>query len=248
MPNIIMLISELDELLSNKNLSGAEKLLASALYDAEKSGSTSEMLTILSEQIGLFRKLGKSGEGINASLRAIALLEESGQAGSVSGATILLNAATALKAFGKASEALPYYEKTLEVYKNNLSDDDERFGGFYNNYAFCLMDLKRYSDAENAFLSAAALMEEKSGCAYKAAVTYVNMTDLYALMEKSGEEIVGLMEKAIELFDDYLNVRDGDYYYALSKCLPAIKDMGFDSDATAFQDELDNFYNKKEER
>ncbi len=247
MPNIIMLISELDELLSKNNLIGAEKLLASALCDAEAAESKSEMLTVLSEQMGLFRKLGKSEEGINASLRGIALLEETGLDKSVSGATILLNAATSLKAFGEADRALSYYEKALEVYKCSLPDEDERFGGLYNNYALCLMDLKRYSDAESAFLSAAALMEEKQGSAYKAAVTYVNMTDLYALMEKSGEEIVGLMEKAIELFDDYLNVRDGDYYYALSKCLPAIRDMGFDSDADSFEEELNNFYKGKGE-
>lgn len=247
MPNIIMLISELDRLLSQNNLSGAELLLSSALSEAEANESKSEMLTILSEQMGLYRKLGKSDEGISSSLRGIALLEETSLKDSVSGATILLNAATTLKAFGRASDALKYYEKALEAYKSNLPDDDERFGGFYNNYALCLMDLKRYSDAEAAFMSAAALMEEKPGCAYKAAVSYINMTDLYGMMEKSAEDILGLMEKAIELLDDYLNVRDGDYYYSLSKCIPAIKDMGFDSEAASFEEEMNNYYTGKEE-
>lgn len=70
--------------------------------------------------------------------RGTELCRSLGLAESVSGATVLLNAATTMKAFGEAEASIPYYEDVRGVYEKYLDPDDARFGGLYNNMALAL--------------------------------------------------------------------------------------------------------------
>ena len=119
----------------------------------------------MSEQIGLYRKLGEKDKGLAAVGEALALLQCSGTCSSVGDATIYLNCATTMKAFGKADEAMQYYEIAKEQYEKSLPKDDYRLAGLYNNYATALCDLQRFEDGRELYDKAIDLLRNKGGFA-----------------------------------------------------------------------------------
>lgn len=221
---------KLDKLLAQKDFYGAERHLAYWLRDAEALGDTRGMLTVVNEQIGLYRKLGRETEALSAAERALALADEAGLAGSVTMGTTLVNAATAYKAFHYDDTALPLYEKAQDIYEKYLLPDDGRLGGLYNNMALALMDVSRFSDARQLFEKALAVMALVPGREPEMAVTYCNLADLAAAVQglEAGEaEINRCLEKAMELLDTEGLTRDGSYAYVCEKCAPCFGYYGF---------------------
>lgn len=223
-------LEKLDKLLAQKDFDGAEQHLAYWLGDAEAIGDMCGMLTVVNEQIGLYRKLGRENEALAAAERALALAEEVGLADSITMGTTLINAATAYKAFGHAHAALPLYEKAQELYEKYLLPDDGRLGGLYNNMALALMDVSRFSDARQLFEKALAVMALVPGREPEMAVTYCNLADLTAaeLGLEAGEAAINrCLEKAMELLDTVGLIRDGNYAYVCEKCAPCFGYYGF---------------------
>ena len=135
-------------------------------------------------------------------------------ADSASGGTTFLNAATTLKAFGRAKEALPYYEQTMRAYGQSLDPGDYRFGGLFNNMALAFEDLGEYPRAEAYYRKAMDIMERlKPGSILEIAVTWVNLAVLYEKWDHE-DEIDGCLQKAIEGFHSEEVLRDG--YYAFN--------------------------------
>ena len=98
-------------------------------------------LTVLNEQIGLYRKMNREPEGLQAIKEALALADTLQMENTVTLGTTLINAATGYKAFGMAETALPLYQKAKEIYEAVLSPTDTRLGGLYNNMAVTVMEL-----------------------------------------------------------------------------------------------------------
>ena len=223
------IIQKLDSLFSCNNMKDAGELLDYWRKDALTLRDKQGELTIVSEQMGYFRKTGEKEKALESISRGLTLIEELDMWDSVSAATIFLNAATTLKAFGKAEEALPLYKNTLSIYKENLPEDDLRFGGFYNNYALALTDLGRFQEAEEMYLSALKVVLPQEKGRLDGASTYVNMAYLYENWKgASCPEIPACMAKGLTILDDTRIPQDGYCAFVLSKCAPAYRHFGME--------------------
>ena len=125
-------VRRLDEYLSRNDYDAAQRHLDYWLAEAELVGDRRGRLTVLNERIGLFRKLNRKSEGLEAVREALALARELDLTHTVSMGTTLVNAATALCAFGRSREALPLYEEAQRLYEGILPEADSRLGGLYN--------------------------------------------------------------------------------------------------------------------
>ena len=87
--------------------------------------------------------------------------------------------------------------------------------------------MRRYAEAEDAYRLAIAIMERLPNGKPDAAVSYINMAQLFGAMEeKTGEDILEAYRLAKELLLSEDNLHDGYYYFVLSKCAPAFMDIG----------------------
>ena len=82
---------------------------------------------------------------------------------------------TAYKAFGRADEAIPLFERAEEIYRKNLPPQEPRWGGLYNNMGLALVDLKRFKEAEELYFRAISVMEQTAEKEPELAITYLNM-------------------------------------------------------------------------
>lgn len=224
---------KLDRFFARDDLAGAEKLL---LYWENESRTNSDdrgLLQIRSEQIGFYRRTGEKDKALAAVDEALSLIGKLGLETTVSGATIMLNAATTMKAFGLARKALDWYAAAGEIYRENLEPEDFRMAGFYNNLATALSELGLYSDAKESYTKAAKILEQRGDADGELAVTYVNMA---YLPDCDSEKF---MKAAWALLDSDKLPRDGNYAFIASKCAPAFGQFGM----TAIRDEL----NKRKE-
>ena len=184
-------------------------------------------LSLLSELMGYYRRTADADAGLDVCGRGMEIIKEHGLANTVSGATVLLNAATTLKAFGKAPESLPIFEHVCRVYQNNLAPDDYRFGGLFNNMGLSYDDVENFEKAEWCFLQAMKTIEQCVQPEYELAVTCCNIAHMYDHQDPEDPRINEYMEKAW----DYLNSdhipRDSYWRFTASKCLDAFRYFGY---------------------
>ncbi|MBP5427796.1 MAG: tetratricopeptide repeat protein [Clostridia bacterium] len=224
------MIDKLDRTLARGDYGEGMRLLDYWLREAQALGDEDGELSVASELMGLSRRVNDREKGLAAIARGLALLEKSGLTDTVSGATILLNAATTKKHFGDAAGAIPLYRRAEEVYSARLSPDDERFGGLYNNYALSLAETGERETAEAYFNRALSVME-KNGAKGKTgvAVTCVNLADFFEAGDDpdKDEKINAVLERAWAALDDPDTPRDGEYAFVASKCAPAFSFYGW---------------------
>ena len=223
-------IDKLDRALSRGDTVEGMRLIDYWLREARALGDEDGELSLESEMMGLSRRTNEREKGLAAIERGLELLAKSGLSDTVSGATILLNAATTKKHFGDAAGALPLYRRAEEIYCARLSPDDERIGGLYNNYASSLSETGDRKSAEVYYEKALAVME-KLGAAGRTgvAVTSVNLADFYAAGNdpERDEKINAALERAWAALDAPDTPRDGDYAFVASKCAPAFSYYGW---------------------
>ncbi len=222
---VARVIEKLDGLFACNNMPEAGRLLrywrAEAVSLRDKRGE----LAMVSEQIGYYRKTGEQAEAMEAVERALALIDQTQE--TVSGGTILLNAATTLKAFGKAEEALPLYEKAYAIYKEHLAADDLLLAGYYNNFGLALADLERFEEAESCYQKALQIVLQDEKGRLDGAVTYLNMAHMYPYWdEKTAADIKTCLENARLILQDPNQPHTGYYAFVLSKCAPSFRQFG----------------------
>lgn len=241
--DVSRMISRLDACFDRNDLAGAERLLRYWREEAIALRDLRGELSVVNEQIGLYRRLSQQEPALEAVERGLTLIDSLGMEDHVSAATVYLNAATTLKAFGEAVRALPIYEKAERVYRRELPADHPLVAGFYNNYALTLVDFGRYSEAELCFHRAAAIMESRQDSLPEAAVTHVNLAQMYRRWEqKTSEEALTEMERALTLLRDARIPHNSNYAFVLSKCAPAFREMGYEREADLFDDEAKKIY------
>lgn len=226
---IMRIIEKLDELFSRNDLQGAGRVLEYWEKEARALSDRRGLCEILSEEIGYFRRTGERDKGLAAVDEALKLLNCLDNE-CVSSATIYLNCATTMKAFGQAQEALPYYLKAKEIYERLLPADDYRLAGLYNNYATALTDVKDYKGAQEYYDKAIDLLKAKGGYG-ELAVSYVNLAHMIfdesqQVGQYRDDEIDRLLQLAYDCLDDENLARDGNYAFICSKCAPAYKFFG----------------------
>ncbi len=218
------IIEKLDEHFSRNDLPEAGRLLDYWRKEAVSLRDTRGELTLVSEQIGYFRKTNEKEKALDAVSRALALIGQNPE--HVSFGTILLNAATTLKAFGKTEEAMPLYDQAYKIYQNHLDEKDVLFAGFYNNFGLALSDLGRYPEAETAYQKALEIVLSQEESQLDGAVTYLNMAHMYPYWdEKTAQDIKSCLQKAQEILENPNQVKNGYYAFVLSKCAPSFREF-----------------------
>lgn len=223
------ILEKLDEYLSKKDYTGAERHLKYWLAEGKENNDKRGLLTVMNELIGLYRKTEKEEKAMYFSEKAIITAEEAGLCDTVTMGTTLINAATAYKAFGYAERALPLYEKARTLYEKLLDKNDERLGALYNNMGLTLCELKKYRQAEELYTMAIELMSSAEAKEAETAITYCNLADLVFSEEgKNGKEkITAYLKKAIELLDKDCLSESSDYAYICEKCAPTFGFYGY---------------------
>ena len=240
-------LEKLDEYLDRRDYPSAERHLKYWLSEAEIGKDVRGKLTVLNEQIGLYRKNGQQPEGMAAIQAALELLSHADFSDSVTAATTYINAATGYKAFGQTESAIPLYEKAKELYEKLLPDNDERLGGLYNNMAVSLTELGNYTAAEELYQKALVLMKTIPLAQGEMAVTYCNMADLVAKhlgLEKGEAVIAEYLETAYALLNASDLPQDGRHAFICEKCAPTFSYYGFFGYAAELQDRSRKIYER----
>ena len=215
------ILEKLDSHLSKNDYVSAERLLTYWLGEAESIGDRRGALTVLNEQIGLCRKLGRENECLRAIEQALTLATAIDLDGTVTLGTTLVNAATGYKSFGKAAEALDLYRRAKTIYESVLDPDDDRLGGLYNNMALALCDLRSFAESKELFTKAIAVMEKQTNGEAQIAITCLNLADLAVaeLGEENAEkQIAAFLNKAEDLLDTPTLPHDGYHAFVCEKC------------------------------
>ncbi len=240
-------LKKLDEYLDAKDYEWAQRHLEYWLEEARAIDDNDGILSILNEQVGLYRNIIKKEEGIKAAKEALQVAYDLGLEDTVTMGTTLINVATAYKTFGKADEAFELYEKAKKIYEFYLEDDDERLSSLYNNMAVTLIELNDYKGAEELFDKALVVMSHTEQGEIEMAVTYCNLADLYAAdlgLEEGEEKISECMTKAEELLNKEYLERDGYYAHVCEKCAPVFSYYGFFFAAKELEKRAKEIYGK----
>lgn len=219
-PDTDRILTRLDEYLNKNDYASAERHLLYWLSEAERGRDVRMELLVRNELMGLYRKLGREREALECVSAALALIEANGVSGQVGAATTYLNCATVYKAFGRAEESLPLFERAREVYERELDPTDSRLGGLYNNMALTLVDLRRFSEANALYRHAISVMESSDGGALEVAITYLNMASAAEAergLEESESTVQSYLDIAERLLEEHTK-RDGYYAFVCEKC------------------------------
>jgi len=219
--NIMRVIAKLEEHFATNDLPGAVSLLRYWEREARDCGDRRGLLSILDEELGLYRRTADEKSALCAIKDAFALIQELSLQNTLSGATIYLNGATTLKAFGKAEEAMPYYQQAQRVYEETLPPDDFHMAALYNNMASACADLGRVEEAEGYYCSAIEILSEKQGNNGEIAVSMVNLAHLYHDGNPLDERVELMLDKAWEFLLPERNEQNGNYAFVCSKCAPS---------------------------
>ena len=219
-------IAECDRLFNSENMVGLGEHLRKWREEARRIGDREAELGILSELMGHYRMLGDRERGMMAVRDGFTLLGKLGIAGSVTAGTILINGATALQAFGEIDESLNYYKEAFRCYGAHLDPNDWRFAGLLNNMAAAYAAKHDLKYAEAYYRKALDVLKA-CGNLMDAAVTHVNLAQMYAAEDRNDPRISAELDLAVACFDDPAAVHDGYYAHTCRKCASAFGPLGF---------------------
>ncbi len=220
-------IREADRLRSAGREKDARDLLEREQAGARAAGDWRSELSVTSELLGQYRRTGEAGKGLAAVNRALDIIRDHRMGRPVSGATVLLNAATTLKAFGRAAESIPIFTHVARVYADHLDPSDYRIAALYNNMALSYDDMCDTDSAERFFRLALKVIEKTEHPENDSAVTWCNLAEMYGRRDPEDERIGDCLEKAWECLNAPGLKRDGYHAFTISKCAPTFDYYGF---------------------
>ena len=214
------ILDKLDEYLNKNDYEQAERHLRYWLSEAESNSDGRTTLTLRNELMGLLRKTGRKDEAISTALEALKKVEELEIQEQIGAATTYLNSATVYKAFGMSETAIPLFERAKAIYERELDGTDGRLAGLYNNMALALVDLGRFTEADELYRKAISIMEKTESGSLEVAITYLNMASAGEAelgIEKADGRITEYLDKAEKLIEGH-ETRDGYYAFVCEKC------------------------------
>lgn len=225
--NVPAMIRQLDQLIHAGRAVKAQHFLEKKRAEAAEMGDWRAELSILSEMMGQYRFGGKDAEALAAVRDGLALLRAHRLGSTVSGATVLLNAATTLKSLGRAEESLPIFRHVGRVYADNLDPADYRFAGLYNNMAQSCAELGDFAGAERHYRLALDVLGRAGGQDNDQAVTWCSLAELYDRQDPLDERVGQCMERAWEHLNAPGLAHDGYHALTIRKCLPCFDYFGY---------------------
>ncbi len=221
-------MSKLDAALDREDYGEAKRLLQFWIGEARLLCDVRGELSVQNELVGLYRKTAEKDLALEAVNRSLEIIRSEDLERLVSAATIILNCATTMKAFGLAQQAMEHYGKVQAVYEAQLPSDDPRLGAFFNNYALALADMGKTAEAMDCFEKALKIMAKAENGALEMAVTYLNMADLYDMSDPQNQEVIAsLLNRALSCLDNPQLPRDGYYAFTCRKCAPVFDYYGY---------------------
>ena len=220
-------IARLDALYNAGREEEGGELLERSRAEARELGDWRGELSMLSELMGHYRRSMDEQKGLQAVADGLAIVRERHLGSTVSGATVMLNAATTMKCFGRAEESLPVFRHVARVYADNLAPEDYRFAGLYNNMALSYADVGDAANAERHFRLAMQVISRCPNPENELAVTLCNLAELYDKQDPEDARIADCMEQAWEVLNAPSLPRDGYHAFTVSKCIPSFDYFGF---------------------
>ena len=236
------IVRGLDELYERAREAEAEGYLEAWLERARACGDWRAELTVTSELLGQYRRSASREKGLCAADSALALIRRHGMGRTVSGATVMLNAATTLKCFGEAARSLPIFAHVGRVYSERLDPTDYRFAGLFNNMALSYADVGEIERAIEYFTAAMRIIERCDAPENELAVTLCNMAETYARRDGEDERIGECMERAWEYLNAPALAHDGYHAFTVSKCAPCFDYFGYFIYAKALRERAERIY------
>ena len=241
--NVLRVISKLDECFARNDMAEAGETLRYWESEAKKLNDENGLLSILNEELGYYRKTGDIERGMAAVDGAVELLKKRDATNSLSDATIYVNVATTLKAFGKATRALPYYQAAQDVFEKKGKAESYEFAALINNRALAFADLKMFSEAVNDFERAIDILKKIGGHDIEIAASLMNMAHAVFDGDNTAYEKV---EGILDLCWDYINAdgikKDANYAAVISKCAPSFKYFKRELEAEALEEVAAEIY------
>jgi len=236
------LIRALDALYARGREAEAGPFLERNRNEAKRRGDWRAELSMLSELLGHYRRTGEKDKALAAVNDALALIRDHHMGRTVSGATVLLNAATTLKCFGHAEDSIPIFTHVARVYSENLDPADYRFAGLYNNMALSYDDAGDTESAERFFHLALKTIAKTEHPENDSAVTWCNLAELYGRRDMEDARIGECLEKAWECLNAPGLPRDGYHAFTISKCAPSFDYHGFFLYAKELRERAEKIY------
>lgn len=240
--SVPLLIQEVDELCGEGREQEARDLLETSLTEVRALGDWRSELTVLSELLGQYRRTGEADKGLRTVSEALAVIRAHGMGRTVSGATVLLNAATTFKAFGHAKDSIPIFTHVARVYADNLDPGDYRFAGLYNNMALSYDETGDTENAERCFRLALSILEKIGGQENDCAVTWCNLAEMYGRRDLEDKRIAECLEKAWDCLNAPGLKHDGYHAFTISKCAPTFDYYGFFLYAKQLRERAEKIY------
>jgi len=238
------IIAGLDALYEQGRENEAQSYLEHWRGEAVRCGDWRAELSILSELLGQYRRSGDREKGLHTVDEALRLIEQHGMGDTVSGATVMLNAATTLKCFSESERSIGLFQHVSRVYSSKLDPMDYRFGGLYNNMALSYADVGDIRRAELYFNRAMGVIK---GCEHpenELAVTLCNMAEMYGRRDLEDERIGQCLEEAWALLNSKKLPRDGYHAFTVSKCAPCFDYFGYFIYAKELRKRADAIYER----
>ncbi len=236
------LIRQLDALYDSGREAEAGEFLLRAGERARMLGDWRAELSILSELMGYYRRARQEDGGLAAVTEGLNIIREHNLGFTVSGATVMLNAATTMKCFGRAAESMELFRHVCRVYAQNLDPMDYRFGGLYNNMALSCADTGDYQGAEQYFKLAMGVIENCENPDNELAVTLCNMAEMYDRQDPEDQRIGQCMERAWAHLNAPELPWDGYHAFTISKCAPSFDYFGYFIWAGALKERAEKIY------
>ena len=234
-------ISRFDAAAAREDYAEGGRILRYWLAEARALGDRRGELSVLSELAGLYRKVGDKENGLKTVRDCLALLEKPEFAGFLSTGDMYINCGTTMSSFGKAAEALEYFEKAAAIYGEKLPKGHEMFAALYNNYGLALSFLGRMPAARAEFNKAADILSRIEARSLDLAITYLNIAD--TLIDDSEiSECEESVETAKRILEGSHAPRDGYYAFVCRKCAPVFRHYGHFAYAADLNERAESIY------
>lgn len=220
-------IRELDSLYERGREDEAQGFLEAWQQKARDCGDWRAELSFTSELLGQYRRSADREKGLAAVTNALSLIRRHRMGETLSGATIMLNAATTMKCFDRAADSIPLFCHVCRVYAGKLDPRDYRFAGLYNNMALSYAGVADYAQAETYFRLALGVLRHSDAPGNDMAVTYCNLAEMYDKQNPEDPRIGDCVEEAWKLLNDPQLPRDGYHAFTISKCAPSFDYLGY---------------------
>lgn len=220
--DINQILAQYDAMYGRAPVQEVEAFLEKVIAQAKEEANVQIQLTMLNEQMGLMRDLGKREAALAASDEIMRLAELSGICESKEYGTLLQNIANAKRVFKLYDEAETLFQETLDLYRTQLRENDYLYAGLFNNWSLLLQEQDDLERAMEMLTSAYWIVTHHKNAVVEQASTQTNMSILnLKLYNKNPDKkeykakALNQVLQAISIFEDF-KIRDYHYGAALA--------------------------------